>query len=426
MTSTETRSSHVRWLLIFWIFIMSGIAYLDRVNISIAGAEITREFHLSQQQLGFVFSAFILGYAAGQTPAGWLADRYGARLILLLGAIWWAVFTTLITALSPGMGGLLWAAIIIRFLLGAGEAVVYPASNTVVARWIPSVERGKANGLIFSGVGLGSGITPPLISYLMANYGWRTSFWFSAVLGLVAGAVWYWIARSDPRRHPWVSPNELATIEAGIPDPKLEKTNPSLSWLRIFTHRDILLVTFSYFSYGYTAYIFFSWFFIYLNQVRGLNLKQSAAYTMVPFLCMTGGSLLGGWISDRLTSSFGKKAGRCGIAVFGIALAAVFLAMGTQVQSALLATVVLAGGAGALYLSQSSFWSVTADIGGRFAGSVSGFMNAGGQIGGALTASLTPAIAQHYGWTASFLVAAALCALGAVVWLFVRPEAELV
>jgi ACS family glucarate transporter-like MFS transporter len=85
----------------------------------------------------------------------------------------------------------------------------------------------------------------------------------------------------------------------------------------------------------------------------------------------------------------------------------------------------LAGGAGALYLSQSSFWSVTADLGGRSAGTVSGLMNMGGQIGGAVTASLTPAIANHFGWTASFLVAAALCALGAIAWLFVNPEATL-
>ena len=198
----------IRWLIIFWIFIISAIAYLDRVNISIAGGEIAKEFHLSQQQLGFVFSAFILGYAAGQAPAGWLADRFGARSILMLGAIWWAVFTTLITVLSPNMSGLLWMAILIRFCLGAGEAVVYPASNTIVARWIPSMERGKANGLIFSGVGLGSGITPKLISYLMATYGWRSSFWASAGLGLIAGAVWYWIARNDPRRHPWESAGE--------------------------------------------------------------------------------------------------------------------------------------------------------------------------------------------------------------------------
>jgi len=90
------------------------------------------------------------------------------------------------------------------------------------------------------------------------------------------------------------------------------------------------------------------------------------------------------------------------------------------------ASLVLAGGAGALYLSQSSFWSVTVDIAGTHAGPVSGFMNMANQIGGAVTSSLTPIIAKHFGWTASFLVAAALCASGALAWLLVDPERQLV
>src|SRR4029077_8696520 len=98
-----------------------------------------------------------------------------------------------------------------------------------------------------------------------------------------------------------------------------------------------------------------------------------------------------------------------------------FLVLGAEVQSARLASVVLAGGAGALYLGQSSFWAVDADIAGSFSGSASGFMNMGAQMGGMVTASLTPAIASHFGWTASFLVAAVLCLIGAAAWLAVDP-----
>jgi len=414
-------ATRVRWVLVFWIFVMSAIAYLDRVNISIAGRAIANEFHLSDVQLGAVFSAFVLGYAFGQAPAGWLADKIGPRRILLLGAIWWAVFTTLITALSPALGSLLWIVIVIRFSLGAGEAVVYPASNCIVASWIPSAERGIANGIIFSGVGLGSGITSPLITFLMTHYGWRASFWCSAALGLIGGAIWYFVARNTPQQHPWVGAEERQYIDSGIlKDASAGKAK--LPWASIVTNRDILIITFSYFTYGYAAYIFFSWFFIYLNEVRHLNLRQSSLYTSLPFLAMTAGSLLGGWVSDRMTIKFGKRMGRCGIAVVGIALSAVFIAIGSQVQSAQLASLVLAGGAGALYLSQSSFWSISADIGGRSAGSVSGFMNAGGQLGGALTVWLTPVIAHRSGWTASFLVAAGLCICGALAWLLVNPE----
>jgi ACS family glucarate transporter-like MFS transporter len=122
---------------------------------------------------------------------------------------------------------------------------------------------------------------------------------------------------------------------------------------------------------------------------------------------------------------YGKRIGRSGIAVFALFMTAIFLTFGSQVQSARLASIVLAGGAGALYLSQSSFWSVTADIASGCSGTVSGFMNMGNQFGGALTASLTPAIAARFGWTASFLMAASLCLLGAFAWLVVDPNATL-
>src|SRR6202030_4417708 len=145
-------------------------------------------------------------------------------------------------------------------------------------------------------------------------------------------------------------------------------------------------------------------------------------YSMLPFLAMLAGCLLGGWINDRLTKSRGPRVGRCGIAVLSICVAGIFIACGTQVQSARLASVVLAGGAGALYLAQSSFWSVTAGLAGPSSGSVSGFMNMGAQIGGMVTASATPAIASRFGWTASFLVAAGLCLLGALAWTMVDPE----
>jgi len=146
---------------------------------------------------------------------------------------------------------------------------------------------------------------------------------------------------------------------------------------------------------------------------------------MLPFIAMATGSIVGGRISDILTRRYGNRIGRCGVAVAGIALAAVFIASGTQVESARLASVVLAGGVGALYLSQRSFWSVTADMAGASAGSVSGVMNMGGQIGGIVTASLTPLIAHQFNWTASFLVAAALCAVGSLAWLVVDPEVDL-
>jgi len=415
-----------RWALVGWMFAISAIAYLDRVNISIAGHSIQEEFRLDNIQLGWVFSAFVAGYALFQAPGGRLADRFGPRRILTLGTVWWAVFTALTALVPSGAAKALLVLLAVRFALGLGEAVVYPSSNRLVAAWIPSQDRGVANGVIFAGVGAGAGITPPLITYILLNYGWRWSFWISATIGLVAGAVWFAVARDRPGQHPWVSAEERRHIAAGLPPERTEDgPTRALPWRVILGSKDVMAVSLSYFCFGYVAYIFFTWFFIYLNTVRRLDLKSSSFYGMLPFIAMATCSPLGGWIGDRLTKRYGKRVGRCAVACASIALAAGFLALGTLAADARLATVVLAGGAGALYLSTSSFWSVTADLGGDSAGSVSGVMNMCNQTAGAITASLTPWIAAHFGWTASFLVAAALCVVGSLAWLVVNPERQL-
>jgi len=422
---TKARMSYVRWFLVLWLFVLSAVSYLDRVNMSIASGSIAEVYQLSDVQLGKVFSAMLVGYALFQTVGGRLADRYGPRRVLAGGVVWWGIFTAL-TTLVPAKAGALLLLIAVRFLLGAGEAVIYPAANQFIARWIPAAERGLANGWIFAGVGAGAGLTPLLITGIMVRYGWRSSFWVCSAIGFAAGAVWFLSARDTPAEHPSVSASELALIRSGLTQAQaIHDPKALLSWRRVLQSKEVWALTLSYFCYGYVAWIFFSWFYRYLAKVRGLDLKASAFYTMLPFLAMLVCCLLGGAINDRLTKWQGPRIGRCGLATFAIAVAGIFIAFGSQVQSARLASVVLAGGAGALYLSQSSFWSVTADLGGASSGSVSGFMNMGAQIGAALTASLTPWIAGRFGWTMSFLVAAALCLLGAASWLVVDPSQQL-
>ena len=424
--TTAARSSNVRWFLIFWLFILSAVSYLDRVNISIAGGSIAEAYHLNDVQLGKVFSAMLVGYALFQTVGGRLADRYGPRRVLAGGVAWWGIFTALTALVPANIAGALLIFIAVRFLLGAGEAVIYPSANQFIARWNPTSERGVANGWIFAGVGAGAGLTPLLITQIMVRYGWRSSFWVCSIIGFAAGAVWFFNARDTPADHAGVSDSELTLIRSGLTQTQSNPDSKALApWARVLQSKEVWAITLSYFCYGYVAWIFFAWFYRYLAKVRGLDLKASAFYTMLPFLAMLVCCLLGGAINDRLTKWQGPRVGRCGLAATAITLAGIVIALGSQVQSARLASVVLAGGAGALYLAQSSFWSVTADLAGTSSGSVSGFMNMGNQIGAALTASLTPWIATRFGWTTSFLVAAALCLVGAASWLLVDPSRHL-
>src|SRR6266850_1831219 len=276
----EAPTTRVRWFLVFGLFVLSAVAYVDRINIAIAGNSIAAEFHLTNVQLGSLTSAFLMGYALFQTVGGWLADRQGPRRVLAVGVLWWGIFTALTTAVSAKIAFAVFYIAAMRFLLGAGEAVMFPASNHFVSRW---------------------------------------SFWASALLGLIAGTGWYFFARDTPEQHTYVSAAELQHIQAGrtVKASTSSKSGDGrIPWSTILASKEVWAVTLGYFSFGYVAWIFFAWFFIYLRNVRGLDLKASASYTTLLFLTMAACSPLGGAISDKLTKLYGKRIGRCGIAVF--------------------------------------------------------------------------------------------------------------
>jgi ACS family glucarate transporter-like MFS transporter len=252
---------------------------------------------------------------------------------------------------------------------------------------------------------------------------------------MAAGAIWWWIARDRPDQHPWVGEaehNDIRGTSADATDaPTIEENSrngeakKNIPWRLILGRFDLLAMMGAYFGFLYVAWIYFSWFFIYMAQVRGFDMKASARYTMLPFLSMTMFCLLGGKFSDVLTRKYGVRAGRCWLAAAASLLTAIFLVLGSQTHRPQLAGVILALGAGALYLSQSSYWAASIDIAGTSSGLFSSIVNMGGQIGGAVTASLTPWIARHFGWTTSFGTAAGFAVLSAVLWLTVHPERPL-
>jgi ACS family glucarate transporter-like MFS transporter len=416
--------SQVRLGLVFLLFLISAIAFLDRTNISVAGVQMSQEYRIDKVHLGWVFSAFLIGYALFQVPAGWLAARFGPRRVLTAALVWWGIFSAMTALVPPEARNALLLLFLVRFALGIGEAVVYPSSNQLISRWIPIQERGKANGWIFAGVGAGSGITPPLITAIVQGHGWRAAFYVCAAIGLVAGIIWYLIARDTPEEHPAANDAERAYIQAGLP-PVIAAPRGPVPWRAMLTSRNVWGLFLSYFAFGYVIWIFFSWFFIYLTEARHLDPKASAAYSVLPFLCMTVGCLTGGVVNDAVSGRFGLYAGRSGLALVSFLLTGIFLMLGSTVDNVTLAVIILAGGGGAIYLSQSSFWSVTADIAGPHTGVVSGFMNMGCQIGGAVTSSLTPWIAAQFGWTAAFIAGAIIVLLGMGAWAVVDPNRPL-
>src|SRR4051812_35613443 len=172
--------NNIRYLLIILIFFVSAVVYIARSNISIAGIYLAEDYHIDNVQLGWVFSAFLWGYAFFQIPAGWLVGKLGPRKTLTFGLVWWSALSVATALVPSNMANSLWVLLAVRFVLGMGEAVAYPSSNQFIAAWFPSAERGLANGWVFGGVGMGSGLAPPLVALIIYNFGWHAVFYASA------------------------------------------------------------------------------------------------------------------------------------------------------------------------------------------------------------------------------------------------------
>lgn len=434
--NTRTGPTRVRWVILGLIFLLSMVTYLDRVNISIATRHITSTYGLSDVDMGKVFSAFILAYGLFQVPGGWLADRFGPRSVLTAAVVWWSAFTAL-TALAADIFPFslippLWSLVFVRFCLGAGEAAAWPTFNRTIANWMAAKDRAFATSVPLAGGGLGAALTPPFIAWLMLTYGWKESFYVCAVLGLFVGMMWFWYVRDIPEQHPHVNGKEVRIIrgdtepipQGPVPSP-LSGSGPAASpipWRAILTEVNVWLLFASAMTCGYLVYIYMTWFYVYLVEERGMTLMQGSIYTTGPFIAISVMTPIGGLLCDKAAKRFGKTLGRRLISMGGMSAAAVALFIGIKVSNINLAIIGLSLGAGGIYFALSSHWATTIDIAKEHAGTVSGFMNWGGNMGGMVSPILTPILAREWGWTPALEIAGAIILVGTLLWLFIRPE----
>lgn len=416
--------SRTRWVILALLFAISVVTYIDRVNISVAARHMMPALGLTDVQMGQVFSAFVLGYALCQIPGGWLGDRWGARRILTLAVIWWSIFTALtaVAATLPvaALIGVLGSLVLVRFLIGVGEAAALPNFNRAVANWLAPSERGLGIGIAIGGIGVGSALTPPLTAWIMVNYGWQTAFYVCAALGLLIAAVWYLYATDRPEEHPHVNPQESALIGGGVPEgrPTLSKTTPWGDFARTPT---VWWLVLSYTCLGYVAYIYMSWFYLYLVNVRGFGELRGAVFAAAPFLAMMVFCPAGGWVTDRLATTYGVNKGRAYVGGSGMILSSVSIVLGAVTEAQFVAIALLSLGAGWLYFTVGAFWSSTVDLSKSHAGTLSGLMNTGANLGGTLSPTVTPLIAQHLGWSAALATAALIALLGGILWIWIKP-----
>jgi MFS transporter, ACS family, glucarate transporter len=424
--------TYIRWLIIGLIFVIDILMFIDRINISIAAKYIIPEYGLSEVQMGSVFSAFVLGYALLQIPGGWIGDRFGPRRVLTWAILWWSAFTAL-TAFAGelflvSLLGIVGSFIVVRVLIGIGEAAALPNRNRTVANWIPPQERALAFGIGGSGSMVGAAVTPPLIVAIMVTLGWRAAFYLAGVVGIGIAWLWYWFARDRPEQHPRVNQAELHYITASE---SLETSahghgayagSGSAPWRALLHSKSLWCLTAAYFTIGYISYLYFSWLYLYLVNVRGFSITHGGLYGSLPFFTAALVAPLSGWLSDRLSRSYGKRIGRCMLGIVGLLLGAGWICAGAAAADPILAVVFLSLGSGSLFLGVPAYFATTVDLSRTHAGVVGGFMNMGGNLGGALSPTLTPLLAHHFGWDGALYASAALAVIGAVFWLGVHPE----
>jgi ACS family glucarate transporter-like MFS transporter len=346
----------------------------------------------------------------------------------LAGAIfWWSVFTA-VTALAGDWFFTSWVGVIgsfiaVRALIGVGEAAGPPNYNRVVANWIAPSERGLALGITTSGSAMGAALTPPLIVWIMVTLGWRAAFYIAGAVGIAVALLCYWFIRDQPEEHSWVNEAEISSIRQGSGLALESRGTPTRTPWRILLKRaDLWCLTASYATLGYIGYIYFSWFYLYLVNVRGFSMVSGGWFSTAPFLISAAVAPLGGWVSDALSRRFGKRIGRCGIGFGGPLLSSGLIYVGAATSDPYLSVVCLSFGEGALFLSVAAYWATTIDLAKPYAGAVSGLMNMGGNLAGTLSPTLTPYLAQTFGWNSALYVAAALAFIGAFFWLGIHPE----
>ena len=427
-TPTPTRT---RWLIIGLLYCTYVLMFIDRINISIAAKYIMPEYGLSEVQFGWIFSAFVLGYAVSQIPGGWLGDRFGPRSVMAVAILWWSFFTA-VTALAgelflASLIGIVGSFLVVRVLIGIGEAVAPPNGNRVIANWAAARERGLAVGITVSGSSLGGALTPPFIFWVMVTWGWRAAFYIAGAAGIVLALVWYWLVRDRPEQHPWVNAAEREYI---APASAAEREEPAdagpalgpVPWRALLSCPSLWLMTAAYTVLGYIGYIYLSWFYLYLVNVLHFSVESGGLYGMAPFIAGAIGAPFGGWLTDRLSQRFGKRIGRCGVGFVSMLLTAGLIAIGASMTNPYLAVLFLALGAGSLFLGVAAYFATTIDLAKTYAGTLGGFMNMGGNLGGTLSPTLTPLLAQHYGWDSALYMAAGLAAVASLFWLGVHPQ----
>jgi len=392
--------------------VMYFITYVDRVNIGTAASDIQKELHLSNTQLGLIFSAFAYPYLLFQVIGGWVGDHFGPRRTLFWCGLIWAL-STIMTGFVTGMVTLF----IARVALGFGEGATFPTATRAMQYWTPAGKRGFAQGLTHAFARLGNAITPPLIAALMAWVTWRGSFAVLGLISLIWGLVWVLYFRNDPKDHPSITPEELASLPPRPVGPK-----PQVPWGPLLQR--MWPVTLTYFCYGWSLWLYLNWLPLFFKNNYSLDLKNSAWLASAVFVAGVVGDSLGGILSDSIFRQTGSvRFARLSVILAGFVGALLSLVPIIFVHDISVVALCLSFGLFFIEIIIGPIWSIPMDIAPKYSGTASGLMN----TGSAFAAIISPLVAGYVidatgNWYLPFIMSIGLLLLGCFCAFLMHPE----
>ena len=395
-----------RWnRLVAILSLVSLVGYALRSNIGIAQEQMAPELGLSMRDMGVVTGiGFQLAYALFQIPAGFLGDRYGARLILGLAIVGWTIASFASGLVPVGAGVAFLTLISSRILLGVSQAATYPIGAMAISQTLPPERRTTANSIYIGAALFGSALAPYTLAPLMVSHGWRTVFLASGGVGLVAAVLWFAFAPAPVQ-------------SKGGQLPIMVQMKAALALLK---DRDLGLLSLAYLLHSAVFFVFIFWFFRYLTDGRGFTILASGRWGSLPYFMAALLAPLGGYAADRLGRGLSRSIVRRRVAITCLITAAALMTIGANLPSPYLAIVALGLSVAFINAAEGSFWTTATGLGAANPGAAGGVLNLMGNLGGVISIWAVPRMKDAWGWTALLGIWAAVAVVAALLWLTVR------
>lgn len=379
----------IRWVIVFMVFIATGLSFLDRQVLSMTIIKIQKEFNMSNVQYGWVNTGFLISYAIMFTIAGRLTDKYGGKIGLAVSVGIWSVANSL-----HGLMHNFVQLVTLRFFLGMGEGGAFPGAAKIVNEWFGNKDRALANGIAIGGSAIGAVIAPPLTSYLALKYGWRMSFTIPGLIGIVWVLVWLCLPSAEKKE----------SLDFGLKAEQPTPAKPTITAL--LQQKQVWVFILIRFMLDPIFYFIMFWVPKFLNQDRHLPFERIGQLFWIPFLALGVSNILGGAVSDQFIKRYGWSVNKARKLVMGLAAALTMVApIITWSTSAEVAIFLIA-----VLLFAHGFWitnyiTAIADIFGNLSTStIVGLSGSAGAISSLVINPLIGVIIKNYSYTPLWIV----------------------